>query len=54
MQLTSEEKEQMRKYRREAVKCEQRLFERRREKYSRLLLQVMAVSDRMQVKAVIF
>jgi len=41
----------MRQYRREAVKCETRMFERRREKYSNLLLQVMSVMDRVQVRS---
>lgn len=40
----------MRQYRREAVKCEAKMFERRREKYSNLLLQVMSVMDRVQVR----
>ena len=40
----------MRQYRREAVKCEAEMFERRREKYSNLLLQVMSVMDRVQVR----
>ncbi|XP_022808861.1 uncharacterized protein LOC111345836 [Stylophora pistillata] len=38
----------MRQYRREAVKCEAKMFERRRERYSDLLLQVMSVTDRIQ------
>lgn len=48
-QLTDEERAEMRQYRREAVKCEARMFERRREKYSDLILQVMSVMDRIQV-----
>ena len=40
----------MRQYRREAVKCEVKMFDRRREKYSNLLLQVMSVMDRVQVR----
>ena len=40
----------MRQYRREAVNCEAKMFERRRERYSNLLLQVMSVMDRIQVR----
>ncbi|XP_068671899.1 uncharacterized protein [Montipora foliosa] len=46
--LTEEERAEMRQCRREAVKCEVRLFERRREKYSNLILQVMSVMDKIQ------
>lgn len=40
----------MREYRRQAVRCETKLFDRRREKYSDLILQVMSVMDRIQVQ----
>ena len=40
----------MRQHRREAVKSEAKMFERRRERYSGLLLQVMSVMDRIQVR----
>ncbi|KAL9956493.1 hypothetical protein ACROYT_G037975 [Oculina patagonica] len=46
--LTEDERAEMRQYRREAVKCEAKMFERRRERYSDLLLQVMLVMDRVQ------
>ena len=36
-------------YRREAVKCEARLIEKRRDKYSDLIWQVMSVMDKIQV-----
>lgn len=36
-------------YRREAVKCEARLMEKRREKYSDLISQVMSLMDKIQV-----
>lgn len=49
-QLTEKERAEMRQHRREAVKCEAKMFERRRERYSDLLLQVMSVVDRIQVR----
>lgn len=48
--LAEKERAEMRQYRREAVKCEAKIFERRRERYSDLLLQVMSVTDRIQVR----
>ncbi|KAJ7378292.1 hypothetical protein OS493_023539 [Desmophyllum pertusum] len=46
--LTEDERAEMRQCRREAVKCESKMFDRRREKYSSLILQVMSVMDRVQ------
>lgn len=50
--LAEKERAEMRQYRREAVKCEAKIFERRRERYSDLLLQVMSVTDRIQKQGI--